>query len=258
MLSRFLYLGSGSAANLVLATTLARLFQSPTYPLYKYRVRFCWWGAEEVGLIGSKYHVTQAKNSSIVGERLSDYLININLDMIGSPNFIFGIYNGASAPTSTPAKAKPGSLKVTTLFQTWFDQNKLPWDNTNFDGRSDYGPFLAEGVVCGGLFTGADGTKTVAQRTRYESMLGSGLGGLAGYRLDQCYHKACDDTKNINKFALEKMVRASAAAIEKLAREADLKTWLYPTKDIEILSKYAEPRKYPYNSINEYFGLAYD
>jgi Zn-dependent M28 family amino/carboxypeptidase len=41
-------------------------------------------GSEEVGLLGSDHHVKQAKNSSIIGERLSDYLINLNYDMLGS------------------------------------------------------------------------------------------------------------------------------------------------------------------------------
>ncbi|CAF5017272.1 unnamed protein product, partial [Rotaria socialis] len=41
--------GSGSAANLGLAVALARLFKTSTYAKYKYRVRFCWWGAEEIG-----------------------------------------------------------------------------------------------------------------------------------------------------------------------------------------------------------------
>jgi Zn-dependent M28 family amino/carboxypeptidase len=49
--------GSGSAANLGLAIALARLFQTSTYAKYKYRVRFCWWGAEEIGLLGSDDHV---------------------------------------------------------------------------------------------------------------------------------------------------------------------------------------------------------
>ncbi|CAF3904379.1 unnamed protein product [Rotaria sp. Silwood1] len=34
--------GSGSATNLILATNLARLFQSSSYPPYKYRVEFCY------------------------------------------------------------------------------------------------------------------------------------------------------------------------------------------------------------------------
>lgn len=238
--------------------TLSRLYQTSSYVPYKYRVRFCWWGAEEVGLVGSNYHVTEAKKSNVVGERLSDYLININLDMLGSPNFIFGIYDGSTAPSTTPASAKPGSNKISVLFRDWFNGNQLPWDNTRFDGRSDYGPFLAAGIVAGGLFSGADGTKTVAQRDRYDSMLGKGMGGTAGARLDVCYHQKCDTTSNINKFALDKMVQAAASIIESMGQQADLKAWLYPTREIQESARLSSPvRSYPYSSINEYFGFPY-
>ena len=253
----FPFTGSGSAANLALAATLSHLLQTGYTP-YVYRVRFCWWGAEELGLIGSDFHVSEAKVSSVVGERISDYLVNINLDMVGSPNFIFGIYNGNTAPSSTPASAKPGSIKMTTLFQDWFISSNYPWDFTRFDGRSDYGPFLAAGVAAGGLFTGADGIKTIEQRSRYETMLGSGLGGSSGVRLDVCYHRPCDTTSNINTFALEKMVQASASIIESLGRTSDLPDWLYPSTEIHDFSKQTPERKYEYNSINEYFGLPYD
>lgn len=208
--------------------------------------------------MGSNYHVTEAKKSNVVGERLSDYLININLDMLGSPNFIFGIYDGSTAPSTTPASAKPGSNKISVLFRDWFNGNQLPWDNTRFDGRSDYGPFLAAGIVAGGLFSGADGTKTVAQRDRYDSMLGKGMGGTAGARLDVCYHQKCDTTSNINKFALDKMVQAAASIIESMGQQADLKAWLYPTREIQESARLSSPvRSYPYSSINEYFGFPY-
>lgn len=232
--------------------------QTSNYEPFPYRTRFCWWGAEELGLLGSAFHVSEAKKSTAIGERITDYLVNINLDMIGSPNFIFGIYDGRTAPSSTPAAARPGSSKMSTLFQGWFDQNQMPWDHTNFDGRSDYGPFLAAGVAAGGLFTGADGSKTTAQRSRYEAMLGSGLGGTAGVRLDICYHKACDKTTNINKFALDKMLQASAFAVESLGRQADLKSWLYPTREIQQLEKQQQSPKYEYDSMNAYFDMPYE
>ena len=142
----FRFLGSGSAANLALATTLSHLSQSGSYTPYDYRIRFCWWGAEELGLLGAAFHVAEAKNAILIGERIQDYLVNINLDMLGSPNFIFGIYDGKTASASTPAVAKPGSNKMTALFQGWFDDNSLPSDYTSFDGRSDYGSFLAAGL----------------------------------------------------------------------------------------------------------------
>jgi len=221
--------GSGSAANLGLAIALARLFQTSTYTKYKYRVRFCWWGAEEVGLLGAKDFVKKANTSTVVGERLSDYLINLNYDMLGSPNFIFGIYDGKTANNNTPATALPGSNKITTLFQNWFQQQNLPWTYTDFNGRSDYGPFLAEGIVAGGLFSGADGIKSQEERDYYDRMLGQGLGGIAGATHDPCYHRACDSIQNINKFAFEKMVQAAAYVLEHLAWENDLKAWLYPS-----------------------------
>jgi Zn-dependent M28 family amino/carboxypeptidase len=220
--------GSGSAANLGLAVALARLFQTSTYAKYKYRVRFCWWGAEEIGLLGSDDHVKKAKNSTVVGERLTDYLINLNYDMLGSPNFMFGIYDGNTARNDTPPQALQGSKKITDLFKNWFDQQKQPWDYTDFSGRSDYGPFLAEGIVAGGLFSGADDVKTQEQRDRYDQLLGQGMGGIAGATHDPCYHKACDSIQNINVVAYEKMVQAAAYVLEYLARQDDLKTWLYP------------------------------
>ena len=247
------HLGSGSAANLALAATLARLFRTSTYPKYKYRVRFCWWGAEEVGLLGSDHHVKQAKKSTVVGERLSDYLINLNYDMLGSPNYFFGIYDGRTARNDTPSQALAGSNKITALFKDWFISQNLPWDYTDFSGRSDYGPFLAEGIVAGGLFSGADEAKRQEQRDRYDQMLGQGMGGIPGIVTDPCYHKACDSIQNINVFAYEKMVRAAAYALEFLGRQEDLMKWLYPTPRTPRSS---ESRK-NYNSVNEYFGLPY-
>jgi Zn-dependent M28 family amino/carboxypeptidase len=252
----FFFIGSGTAANLALAATLSRLFQSGNYATYPYRVRFCWWGAEELGLLGAAFHVSQAKVSSVVGERITDYLININLDMLGSPNFIFGIYDGKTAPGSTPASARPGSNKMTALYESWFNANTLPWDYTRFDGRSDYGPFLAAGVVASGLFSGADGLKTVEQRNRYNAMLGSGMGGTAGIRQDVCYHRACDGVTNINKFALDKMVQAAAYSIESLGQQSNLKSWLYPSQQVSKQSQ--EEQQFEYNSVNEYFGIPYN
>ena len=189
--------------------------------------------------------------SSVVGERLTDYLINLNFDMLGSPNYIFGIYDGRTARNDTPTQALAGSNKVTALFREWFVSQSLPWDYTDFSGRSDYGPFLAEGIVAGGLFSGADETKTKEQRDRYDRILGQGLGGIAGAIQDPCYHAACDSIENINVFAYEKMVQAAAYTIESLARQPNLKSWLYPPL------KTARQSRRGYSSINDYFNLPY-
>ena len=247
-------IGSGSATNLVLATNLARLFQTSSYPLYKYRVKFCWWGAEEVGLVGSEYHVSQANQSTTEGERISDYLVNLNYDMLGSPNFEMSIYDGDSADrNTTPSKAIPGSIRLTHLFRDWFISQNLPYNMGKFDGRSDYGPFLAAGIVASGLGAGADGRKTKEERDYYNQMLGQGKGGIAGVIYDPCYHQSCDSLDNINPLVYEKLTQGAAYVLEYLGRHSDLQSYLYPPaaiRQLERSSPYKPIRKY--NAQNEF------
>jgi hypothetical protein len=124
------YLGSGTVANLVLALNLARLLgtSSSSYVQYQYRVRFCWCGTEELGLLGSIYHVEQAALPSVTIEsgRLQDYLLYFNYDMLASPNSNFGILDSIATPPSTPEEALPGTDRITNVFQQWFDEHNLP------------------------------------------------------------------------------------------------------------------------------------
>ena len=205
-----------------------------------------------MGLLGSDDHVKKAKNATVAGEHIRDYLINLNFDMLGSPNYIFGIYDGRTAPNGTEPRVLPGSNKISGLFRDWFIDHDLPWDYTDFSGRSDYGPFLAAGIVAGGLFSGADEMKTEEQRLRYNRILGEGRGGAAGLIQDPCYHKLCDSIQNIDVFGFEKMVQAAAYSLEYLGKQGDLEGWLYPNGR-PVYRDSAEPE---YDSVNEYFRLS--
>jgi Peptidase family M28 len=70
------------------------------------------------------------------------------------------------------------------VFLDYFASQGLFNEPTAFDGRSDYGPFIAEGIPAGGLFTGAEVPKTAAQVAQY--------GGIVDAQLDPCYHAPCD------------------------------------------------------------------
>ena len=68
--------GSGSAGNLELALQLYQLLSSESNPLVIVnKVRFAWWGAEEIGLLGSTYYVNELNKT---GE-ISTIAMNINL-----------------------------------------------------------------------------------------------------------------------------------------------------------------------------------
>ena len=184
--------GSGSATILEIAEQMTKV--KP-----RNHVRFIWFSAEESGLIGSDYYVSQLSEAE-----LGQIAAMLNFDMVASPNFARFVYDG-----SNPV-APAGSGAIEDVFNNYLASRGLAFEPTPFDGRSDYGPFIAAGIPAGGLFTGAEGIKTAAQVGLY--------GGLAGVAYDHCYHQACDTIANINDVALDQMSDATAAATITLAQ----------------------------------------
>ncbi|HEX2421056.1 MAG TPA: M20/M25/M40 family metallo-hydrolase [Acidimicrobiia bacterium] len=184
--------GSGSAAILETALQIAELGIEP-----RNMIRFAFWGGEEDGLIGSEYYV-----SHLSKDEIKDHAVNLNFDMVGSPNYVRFVYDGDGSPTGTAGPN--GSGVVEDVFLDYFDSQGLAAEPTAFDGRSDYGPFIAVGIPAGGLFTGAEEIKTAEQAVIY--------GGTAGIAYDPCYHLACDDIDNVNVDALDEMSDAIAHA----------------------------------------------
>ena len=185
--------GSGSAAILEIALQMAELEIHP-----RNKVRFAWWGAEESGLVGSTAYVDNLSKREI--KRIA---LNLNFDMIGSPNFVRFVYDGNGS--DTPLAGPNGSKNIERVFLDYFADQVLDTEPTAFDGRSDYGPFIAVGIPAGGLFTGAEGIKTEEQAFVY--------GGTAGDQYDPCYHLACDTFDNISLEALDQMSDAAAHAV---------------------------------------------
>ena len=190
--------GTGSAANLEVALAVARTGFQPDRHL-----RFGWWGAEELGLRGSTAYVnslTAAQKAAIGG-----YL---NFDMVGSPNPGYFLYDGDNSDGTGAGPGPAGSAEIEDTLEAYFTSIGVPTRGTDFDGRSDYGPFIAAGIPAGGIFTGAEGRKTAAQVTLW--------GGTTG-AFDPCYHAACDTISNVNDTALNRNSDAIAAAVWALA-----------------------------------------
>ena len=196
--------GSGSSAILEVAIQMAKVKPRNT-------VRFIWFGAEELGLLGSEYYVSQLSE-----EEIDDIAVMLNFDMVGSPNFVRFVYDGDNSafPVGPGAAAGPaGSGYVEALFSDYFASRGLASEPTAFSGRSDYGPFIEVGIPAGGLFTGAEGIKTPAQAAVY--------GGTAGVAYDPCYHLACDTLANVNTTAVDQMSDAVAYAVLAFAQNTE-------------------------------------
>jgi Zn-dependent M28 family amino/carboxypeptidase len=213
--------GSGTSSILEIAEQVAKLPQNP-----RNRLRFAFWGAEEAGLVGSTDYVAE----QVANGGIEEIEANLNFDMLGSPNFVRFVYDGDTSDTPPPPGGAPdGSPQIERLFTRYFSSQGLVSDPTAFSGRSDYGPFIAEGIPAGGLFSGAEGIKTERQEAIY--------GGFAGLAYDPCYHQACDTFFNLSNTALDQMSDAAAHATWTLARSRS------PITEAEAAKAKAKKRK---------------
>ena len=142
------------------------------------RVRLAFWGAEELGLIGSRRYVRSLAPGD--RRRIGAYL---NLDMVGSPNAVPELYSDGDAGLARVLRRAAGrSLGGAAA-----------------GGSSDHAPFEAAGVPVNGLYTGS------TER------------GPGGRPRDPCYHLACDTTENVNRPVLLRVARAATEALRDLS-----------------------------------------
>ena len=178
-------------------------------------------GRRGVRAAGSEHHV-----ANLTEPQIEDIALYLNFDMFASPNYFFGVYDGDNSGGTAPEGFIPeGSAAIEDVFEGFYDSRSLPYQDTDFSGRSDYGPFIAVGIPAGGLFTGAEGVKTADEAALY--------GGVPGAAYDPCYHAPCDNLTgqfqdadlyaalnaeyelvgNVNTFALDVNADALATAV---------------------------------------------
>ena len=194
--------GSGVGAILEIALQMSELGLFERELSVQNRIRFAFWGAEELGLLGSEYYV-----ATLPDDEFEEITANLNFDMIGSPNYVRFVYDGDGSVSEQGGPE--GSAFLEWLFNDYFQDQGLATAPTAFDGRSDYGPFIQAGIPAGGLFTGAEGIKTDEEAAIY--------GGSAGVAYDACYHEACDTIDNFSRQGLEEMTNAATYAVNVMA-----------------------------------------
>lgn len=197
--------GSGAIGSLVVAKALSN-FE------VKNAVRFGFWSAEEFGLLGS-YHYIKTLNGTISGNqtevnKLRGYL---NFDMIASPNYVLGVYDGDGDAFNLTGPA--GSDTIEKDFQDFYTSKGHPYVPSIFSGRSDYAAFLQNGIPSGGLFTGAEEPKTEEEAQLF--------GGEAGVALDVNYHQPGDTIDNLAHDAYLLNTQSIANSVAKYALSWD-------------------------------------
>ncbi|KAF2033562.1 leupeptin-inactivating enzyme 1 precursor [Setomelanomma holmii] len=187
--------GSGTCSLLEIAIRLTNFTVNNA-------VRFSWWTAEEAGLLGAEYYVKQLTQAEKDKIRLL-----LDFDMMASPNFAYQIYDGDGSAYNLTGPT--GSAEAEHEFAAYFDSIGLNHTEIEFDGRSDYGPFLEAGIAAGGIAGGAEGIKTQEEFEMF--------GGGAGVPYDVNYHEDGDTVNNLNLEAWIEFTRAIAHMTAKYA-----------------------------------------
>lgn len=193
--------GTGVAAVLQSALDWSDSGNAP-----KNKLRFAFWGAEEEGLIGSNHYVDSLDQAA--RDKIAMYL---NFDMVGSPNAGYFTYDGDDSDGVGAGPGPDGSAEIEKQLNTSFENAGISPEGTDFDGRSDYGPFIEADIAAGGTFTGAEGTMSPEQAEKW--------GGTAGEPFDSCYHTECDTLENVNQDALATNLQVINEAVQAYAQQ---------------------------------------
>ncbi len=97
-------------------------------------LRFAFWGAEEIGLVGSRDYVDGLSRAE--RRNIAAY---INLDMVGTPDAKPAVYDGDAAIERALSRHLGGDAPRRDL-----------------GNSSDHAPFRSAGIPVGGIFTGLD------------------------------------------------------------------------------------------------------
>lgn len=175
--------GSGSAAVLEIAirtesTMLAKRTEN--------RLRFAWWAAEEDNLWGSFHYL---RSLGVSGR--AEIAAHINLDMVGSPNFVFFISDNGTCPEMI----RHGCAILQQDLEEYFTDMGEEILTVDMSAGSDDWNFLQAGIPAISLYSGSRELKTEEQRKVF--------GGLANAELDPCYHQRCDGIENISPGCIE-------------------------------------------------------
>jgi Zn-dependent M28 family amino/carboxypeptidase len=187
---------NGSTAATVLQIALSLAEHQERVPN---KVRFAWWGAEELVNIGSEYYVTHLP----AAER-ARIAVLLNGELLASPNWARFVWDSGTAAGGVIAGVFAGYLRA----------RGLPFElQPSTAVGSDHLAFESVGIPTGGLDTGTLGIKTPAQQATY--------GGQAGQLFDHCYHQRCDRVDSLNRTALDQNAPALAWVLGRLASYDD-------------------------------------
>ena len=205
--------GSGSATILDIAQMMKKV-----NPLHK--LRFIWFGGEELGLLGSKYYVNNLSSTE-----LSHIGYDLDADVTATPNYVIGILDpaapdffGRTVSTTFPSNVYgPSQISRDQSIQYF---NSIGKNHELFSPvGTDAFTFNVAGIPASGLLTGQDCCKTQEEVNLFGGELGNYEGNLGtsdGGCVDNPF-RWCDNLSNNDPNVLTFVSQAFANTVVRMA-----------------------------------------
>jgi hypothetical protein len=209
---------SGSAAILDIAQKMKNV--KP-----RNKLRFIWFGGEELGLLGSTYYV-----NNLSPDQLARIRYDLDADVMATPNYSIGILDpaapdlfGRTVTTTFPEQVYQPSTVSRDQSIKYFDsigRNHILFSPVGTDAFN----FNAAGIPASGMLTGQDCCKTQEEVDLFGGHLGNYEGNIPssdGGCVDNPF-RWCDNLSNNDPEVLTFMSKAFANTVARMAFDREV------------------------------------
>jgi hypothetical protein len=205
--------GSGSMAILDIAQKMKNV--TP-----RNKLRFIWFGGEELGLFGSKFYV-----DNLSSPEANHIGYDLDADVFGTPNGIIGVLDPAApdffsgvVPATFPNRVYKASQVSEQQSIDYFNSLGLNHELLSPNGTDAFS-FNSIGIPASGLLTGQDCCKSEDEVALFGGVPGNYEGNIPSFDggcVDNPF-RWCDNIDNVNPVGLTTMSKAFANTVVQMA-----------------------------------------
>jgi peptidase M28-like protein/PA domain-containing protein len=212
--------GAGMLDNASGSVTILDIAQKMKNVNPRNKLRFIWFGGEELGLLGSSFYINNLSSND-----LSHIGYDLDADVTATPNYIIGVLDpaapdffGGTVTSTFPNRVYKASTIARDQAIAYFDSiglNHEPLAPTGTDAFN----FNAVGIPASGLLTGQDCCKTQKEVDLFGGYLGNYEGNIPSFDggcVDNPF-RWCDNLSNNDPAVLTFMSKAFASMVVQMA-----------------------------------------
>jgi hypothetical protein len=184
------------------------------------KLRFIWFGGEELGLLGSSYYI-----NNLTSTELSHIGYDLDADVTATPNYIIGVLDpaapdffGGTVSNTFPNRVYKASMVSRDQAIAYFDSIGLNHELLSPVGTDAFN-FNTVGIPASGLLTGQDCCKSQKEVDLFGGSLGNYEGNIPSFDggcVDNPF-RWCDNLSNNDPNVLTFMSKAFATMVVQMA-----------------------------------------